>query len=98
MIMELPPYHKPKWGNIFRTTFSKGLDIFLRAMKVISVVSIVFWLLSYSGTGNVESSIIYKIGTFIEPFTKLFGLGWQTFMAFIASAISKELHTENAIL
>lgn len=90
MIMELPPYHKPKWGHIIRTSFSKGGDIFLRALKVISVVSLVFWLLSYSETGNVESSIIYKIGIAIEPFTRIFGMGWQTFMAFVAGAISKE--------
>ena len=90
MIMELPPYHKPKWGHIFRTTLSKGLDIFWRAIKVITVVSVVFWLLSFTSTGNVEDSIIYKLGVFIEPFTKLFGLSWQTFMAFVASAISKE--------
>ena len=90
MIMELPPYHKPKWGHIIRTTLSKGVDIFWRAIKVITVVSVVFWLLSYTSTGNVENSIIYNIGIFIEPFTKLFGLSWQTFMAFVASAISKE--------
>lgn len=90
MIMELPPYHKPKWRHIFYTTFSKGGDIFIRAIKVISVVSLVFWILSYSESGNVESTIIYKIGVFIEPFTKIFGLSWQTFMAFVAGAISKE--------
>lgn len=90
MIMELPPYHKPKWGHIIRTTLSKGLDIFWRALRVITVVSVVFWLLSYTNTGNVADSIIYKFGICIEPFTKLFGLSWQAFMAFIASAISKE--------
>lgn len=90
MIMELPPYHKPKWGHIIRTTLSKGVDIFWRALKVITVVSVAFWLLSYTNTGYVEDSIIYKAGVFIEPFTKIFGLGWQTFMAFVASAISKE--------
>ena len=90
MIMELPPYHKPNWKYIARNTLAKGVDIFWRAIKVITVVSIIFWFLSYSGTGNVEDSIIYKVGIFIEPFTKIFGLGWQTFMAFVASAISKE--------
>lgn len=90
MIMELPPYHKPSWKHIIYTTLSKGVDIFLRALKVITAVSVVFWVLSYTSTGNVADSIIYKVGIFIEPFTKLFGLGWQSFMAFIASAISKE--------
>lgn len=90
MIMELPPYHKPKWRHIIRTTLSKGMDIFWRAIKVITVVSVAFWHLSYTSTGHVGDSIIYKVGISIEPFTKAFGLSWQTFMAFISSAISKE--------
>ena len=54
------------------------------------LISLVFWLLSYSSDGNVSNSIIYKVGTFIEPVTRFFGMGWQTFLAFISSAISKE--------
>jgi ferrous iron transport protein B len=38
----------------------------------------------------VENSVIYKIGSFIEPVTRFFGLGWQLFMAFIAAAFAKE--------
>ncbi len=34
---------------------------------------------------------MYHIGTFIEPVTRFFGMGWQTFMAFIASAFAKEV-------
>ena len=33
---------------------------------------------------------MYKIGQFIEPVTKIFGLGWKTFMAFIVSSLGKE--------
>ena len=50
----------------------------------------IFWLLSYSADGNVANSIIYKVGTFIEPVTSLFGLPWQLFIAFVASAMGKE--------
>lgn len=46
-------------------------------------------ILGYSG-GNTEGSIIYKIGSVIEPVTHIFGLKWQAFAAFIASAVSKE--------
>ncbi len=90
MIMELPPYHKPKWGNLLRYVFLRVKDIFLRAFKVIFVMSMVFFILSYSFDGNVQNSVIYGIGTFIEPVTRFFGMGWQTFIAFISSAISKE--------
>lgn len=88
LIMELPPYHKPNVKYVLRTTFSRTLDIFLRALRVISLVSIVFFLLSYSF--GESGSILYRIGVIIEPVTRVFGLSWQAFMAFLASAISKE--------
>lgn len=90
LIMELPPYHKPKWGSLFRYVFGRTKDILFRALKVILLISFVFWLLSYSSDGNVTNSVIYKIGTAIEPVTRFFGLSWQTFLAFVSSAVSKE--------
>lgn len=90
MIMEMPPYHKPRWGHLIRHTLNHAWDIFKRAVRVIFLVALVFWILSYTSDGNVENSIIYKVGIVIEPFTKIFGLGWQTFMAFVASTLSKE--------
>ncbi|MCR4645616.1 MAG: ferrous iron transport protein B [Oscillospiraceae bacterium] len=89
MIMELPPYHKPKWGALLRYVFGRTKDTFFRVLKVVLLVSVVFWLLSYS-TSGVESSFLYKIGVAIEPFTKLFGMPWQRFVAFIASSFGKE--------
>ncbi len=90
MIMELPPYHKPKWGALFRYVFGRTKDTFIRAMKVVVVVALVFWLLSYTASGDITASVLYKVGHFIEPVTKLFGMSWQTFMAFIASSLGKE--------
>ena len=90
MIMELPPYHKPKCGALFRYVLGRTKDTFFRVLKVVLLVSFVFWLLTFTTTGSMDNSILYKIGTFIEPVTKLFGLGWKTFMAFIASSIGKE--------
>lgn len=45
--------------------------------------------MSYSFSEN-SVPLLYKIGTAIEPVTKLFGLKWQLFVAFIASSIGKE--------
>ena len=89
MIMELPPYHKPKWGALLRYVFGRTKDTFLRVIKVVLLVCVIFWLLSYSGNGN-GSSILYRIGVAIEPVTKLVGLPWQLFLAFIASSVGKE--------
>ena len=89
MIMELPPYHKPKWGTLMRYVFGRTKDTFFRVSKVVLLVCAVFWLLSYS-TGSGDNSILQKIGMAIEPVTKFFGMPWQLFLAFVASSIGKE--------
>ncbi len=88
IVMELPPYHKPRWGHIIRTTLIKGVDVFKRALSTVLVVSIVFYLLSYAWNGR--TSILMKVGQAIEPVTHLFGLTWQAFMAFLSSMLAKE--------
>lgn len=90
LIMELPPYHKPRWRALLRSIWVRTWDILSRALKVIFVVSLVFWLLTYSASGNPEGTMLYRFGKAIEPVTILFGLTWQTFLAYIASMVSKE--------
>ena len=99
MIMELPPYHKAHWRYIIKEAWIKCFDMFKRALKTVTLVSVLFWVFSFSPSGNVESSLLYKVGTFIEPVTRFFGMGWQTFMAFISAAFAKEavLGTLNAV-
>lgn len=88
MVMELPPYHKPKWGHIIRTTLLKAWDIFSRAFRVIMLVSILFYLLSYNWFDS--SSILTKVGQLIEPVTGMFGMTWQMFIAYLSSMVTKE--------
>lgn len=99
MIMELPPYHKAHWKYIIKEAWIKCFDMFKRALKTVTLVSLIFWAFSFSPSGNVESSLLYKVGTFIEPVTRIFGMGWRTFMAFITAAFAKEavLGTLNAV-
>ena len=90
MIMELPPYHRPRWGVLLRYVLGRTKDTFFRAFKVVVLVALVFWLLSYSSTGDISQTVLYKVGHFVEPVTKHIGMGWETFMAFIASSLGKE--------
>ena len=90
LIMELPPYHKPRWGAMFRMTLNRVWEVFKKAFAVVFIVSVIFYFMSYSSDGNVEGSFLYLIGKAIEPVTRIFGLGWQTFLAFVASMVSKE--------
>ncbi|MCR5785640.1 MAG: ferrous iron transport protein B [Eubacterium sp.] len=89
IIMELPPYHKPKWGALLRYVLGRTKDTFARVTKVVLLVCGIFWILSYQFTEGSEP-VLYTIGTAIEPVTKLFGLKWELFMAFIVSSIGKE--------
>ncbi len=90
MIMELPPYHKPHWKNLFSSVINRMGNVLKKALSVIVLISVIFWILAYTPDGNIANSLIYKVGTFIEPVTKFFGLPWQLFMAFVASAMGKE--------
>lgn len=90
LIMELPPYHKPRWGNLLRSTAVQAWGVFKKAFVVVVVVAAVFWGLSYSASGDVTGSVLYRFGKTIEPVTRFFGMGWQTFLAFLSSMISKE--------
>jgi ferrous iron transport protein B len=89
MIMELPPYHKPRLGALLRYVLGRTGDTFKRVSSVVLLVCGVFWLLSYTFVPGTQP-ILYRIGTVIEPVTRIFGLGWQLFIAFIASAVGKE--------
>jgi ferrous iron transport protein B len=90
LIMELPPYHKPNFKALFRFVWLRVKDMLTRALRLIILITVVFWLLSYSPDGLMSSSLIYKIGTAIEPVTMFFGLNWQLFMAFVAAIMGKE--------
>lgn len=90
LIMELPPYHKPKWQALMRSIFVRTWDILSRALRIIFIVSLLFWFLTYSASGEPDSTLLYRFGRTIEPVTIFFGLTWQTFLAYLASMISKE--------
>ncbi len=90
LIMELPPYHKPRWKTLLKNTFVRVWDVFKKAFAVVVIVAAIFWLLTYSASGMAADSVLYKFGTAIEPVTKFFGMGWQTFLAFLSSMVSKE--------
>ena len=99
MIMELPPYHKPHMKHILKEAAIKALDILKRALATVTIVSLVFWVLLFSKSGDISDSLLYNVGTAIEPVTKFFGMGWRTFAAFLSSAFAKEavLGTLNSI-
>ncbi|NLN98188.1 MAG: hypothetical protein GX127_07425 [Eubacteriaceae bacterium] len=88
--MELPPYHKPKWGALLRSILVRTKYILWRALKVIFTVFAFFWLVTYSASGAQDQTLLYRFGRIIEPVTGVFGMTWQTFIAYVSSMVSKE--------
>lgn len=90
MVMELPPYHRPHLGNIVRNACLKCWQMFTRAIKVVATFAFIIWALTYTSTGSVEGSLLYSIGTAIEPITMVFGLNWELFTAWLSGMVLKE--------
>ncbi len=90
MIMELPPYHKPKWLNLIKFTFNRMKTVFFKALKVVIFVCVIIWAVTYTASGNIENTALYRFGNFIEPVTLFFGLKWELFVAWIFSGFGKE--------
>ena len=99
-VMELPAYHAPVAGNIFRATWERGWSFIKRAGTVIFAASVIIWTLnSLSFTGgfhfiteeNAGVSILEAIGTGIAWLFAPLGFGsWQAAVATILGLVAKE--------
>jgi ferrous iron transport protein B len=88
--MELPPYHRPRLGALLKSVLIRMLEVLRKSFVVIIGIAILFWAATWSSGGDIHETALYRFGAFIEPVTMLFGLRWQTFVAYVASAIGKE--------
>lgn len=52
LLLELPEYRSPRWGNVFITLFEKIKIFVFDAGKVILAVSIILWALASYGPGD----------------------------------------------
>ena len=99
-VMELPAYHAPVAGNIFRATWERGWSFIKRAGTVIFAASIIIWVLnslSFSGgfhyitDENGGMSILEAIGTGIAWIFAPLGFGnWQAAVATVLGLVAKE--------
>lgn len=90
IIMELPPYHKPNWKTIFGYVWVQVKAFLQRAFTLIAFLSVLTWALSFRADGNMELSILARVGKFFDPVTSFFGLDWRLFVALLAAMIAKE--------
>ncbi len=99
-VMELPAYHAPVAGNIFRATWERGWSFIKRAGTVIVAASIVVWVLNslsfegglhYITDTNGGASVLEVIGGVIAWIFKPLGFGrWQAAVATVLGLVAKE--------
>jgi ferrous iron transport protein B len=69
LIMELPPYHRPRWKALLRSILVRTWDILARALRVIFLVSLVFCQLSTHCRISTQGYARYK--TRLQPLSRL---------------------------
>ncbi len=52
LVMELPTYKMPRWGNVGMTMYEKSKTFVLEAGKVILAISIILWVFASYGPGD----------------------------------------------
>ncbi|EJL75106.1 ferrous iron transport protein B [Chryseobacterium populi] len=102
LVMDLPTYKKPLFGYDFKMVLGKVWDFITGAGKIIFIVSIIIWFLSYFGpkqkpnevvATNVEldHSYLAKMGKAIEPVIEPLGYDWKMGVGIITSFVAREV-------
>ena len=100
-VMELPSYHVPTAGNVFRSMWERGSSFIKKAGTVILLSTIVVWFTSYFGftedgfrmlaEDELDLSILARIGSAIAWIFAPLGWGeWQAAVASITGLVAKE--------
>ncbi len=97
-VMELPAYHWPTAGGIFRSMWERGWSFIKKAGTIILLASMVLWFLSHFGLHdggigmvNMSDSFLAGIGGFISPVFSPLGWGtWEAAVATMTGLIAKE--------
>ena len=98
-VMELPAYHIPAWGNVFRATWERGWSFIKRAGSVILASTVILWFLQGFGFENgvfgmvedQDNSVLAAIATKIAWIFAPLGFGnWKATVASVTGLIAKE--------
>lgn len=89
-MLELPPYRKPKIGEvIYRSVFDRTLFVLGRAAVVAAPAGALIWLAANVNIG--DSSILNHMAMFLDPFAKLLGLDGYILISFILGIPANEI-------
>lgn len=98
-IMELPPYHRPRFRHIFLHTWERLKDFIYRAGKVIVAAVLVLNFLSSLGVdgsfghNNSSKSVLTALGQFVTPVFAPMGIekeNWPATVGLFTGIFAKE--------
>ncbi len=89
-IMELPLYHRPNLRTIGLLIWHRTSEFLRKAGTLILLMSVGVWLLSALPTGDIQHSILARIGRGLEPVGSLMGLDWRMIVSLLTSFAAKE--------
>ncbi|WP_210148435.1 ferrous iron transport protein B [Chryseobacterium scophthalmum] len=102
LVMDLPTYKKPLFGYDFKLVLGKVWDFITGAGKIIFIVSIIIWMLSYFGPKqnpneivasdvHLDHSYLAKMGKAIEPAIAPLGYDWKMGVGILTSFVAREV-------
>lgn len=90
MVLELPPYRRPKVRSVlYRSMLDRTLFVLRRAVIVAAPAGAATWVLANVWVG--EASILTHIAAFLDPAAKVIGLDGFILMAFILGIPANEI-------
>jgi ferrous iron transport protein B len=89
-IMELPLYHRPNMRTIGIQVWHNASEFLRKAGTLILLASIAIWALSTLPGGDIETSILARIGKALAPLGALMGLDWRMVVSLLSSFVAKE--------
>lgn len=62
-VLEVPPYQRPHWKNVWMAVYQKSSSFVLEAGKIILAISILLWFMASFGPGNAMETAKTKAQT-----------------------------------
>jgi ferrous iron transport protein B len=95
-VLELPQYRWPTVRSLGLRLYDRSSLFLKKAGTIILAVSFVLWVLSILPVHNghfsdLASSVIGKIGHFVEPVLKPLGFNWKIGIGLLSSIIAREV-------
>ncbi len=97
-LLELPPFHQPRWRYVIRHTFDRAWAFVRKAGTVILGLSILIWAASTypqvesdDPAAQLSHTLIGQAGKVIEPIVEPLGYDWRIGIGVITSFAAREV-------